>query len=131
MKQASSTSRKQIGIQPEVARNNDMHAVLPMHDLYVGQQMICQDSGSKCWYPEVLDHLKPFRLQNKMLQSNQCVSLLMVQSNCMWSVNPVKMQSTHRRTVKVELKKSQVTTKSQVQTSKYKRDTNSQAKLDH
>ena len=48
MKQASSTSRTQIGIQPEVARNNDMHAVLPMHALYVGQQMICHDSPSKC-----------------------------------------------------------------------------------
>ena len=100
MKQVSSTSRKQIGIQPEVARNNDMYAVLPTHDLYVGQQMICQDSASKHWYPEVLDslcpaysklqsHLKPSTLQNKMLQSNQCVSLLMAQSIHM---QPVKTE---------------------------------------
>ena len=41
MKQASSTSRKKIGIQPEVARNKDLHAVLPTDDLNVGQQMIC------------------------------------------------------------------------------------------
>ena len=58
-----------------------------------------------------------------MLQSNQCVLLLMAESNCMQSVNPVKVQSTHMQPVKAELKKSQVNTMSQVQTSKYKSDT--------
>ena len=116
MKQASSTSRKQTGIQLEVARNNDMHAVLPMHDLYVCQQMICQDSASKHWYPEVLDsmcpvyrklqsHLKHSTLQNMMLHSNQCVS-----------------QSTHMWPVKAGFKKLQVNTQSQVETSKCIRD---------
>ena len=117
MKQASSTSRKQIGIQPEIARNNYMYAVLPTHDLYVGQQMICQDSASKYWYPEALDalcpanrksqsHWKPSTLQNKMLQSN------------------------HMQPVNAKLKKSQVNTKSQLQTSKCIRDTKPQVKLD-
>ena len=117
VKQASLTSRKQIGIQPQVARNNDMHAVLPMNNLYIGQQMICQDSESKCWYPDVLDslypayrklqsHLKPSTLENKMLQSNHT-----------WPGN-------------VELKKSQVNTKSQVQRTKCIRDTKPLFKLD-
>ena len=29
-------ARKQLGIQPEVVRNSDKHAVLPTHDLHVG-----------------------------------------------------------------------------------------------
>ena len=32
----SNDARKQLGIQPEVVRNNDKHAVLPMHDCHVG-----------------------------------------------------------------------------------------------
>ena len=38
------------------------------------------------------------------------------------SVNPGKMQSNHMWPVKADLKKSQVNTRSQVETSKYKRD---------
>ena len=77
-----------------------MHAVLPMHDLHVVQDVMYQDSASKCWYPVVIEslypeprsykittrdgityrktqfHLKPYTLQNKNLQSNH-----------MWPVN--------------------------------------------
>ena len=105
--------RNSLGIQPEVVVNNDKHAVLPMHDLYVGQQLMYQDSASKHWYPAVIDslcpeprsykittrdcivyrktlsHLKHFTPQNKNLQSNQCVSSPMAQSNHM---QPVKTE---------------------------------------
>ena len=54
----------------------------------------------------------------------------MAQSNYMQSVTTVKMPSNHMWPVKAELKKSQVNTKSQVQPSKYRRDTKPQAKLD-
>ena len=43
----SNAARKQLGIQPEVVRNNDKHAVLPMHDLHVGQDVMYHDSTSK------------------------------------------------------------------------------------
>ena len=36
-----------------------MHAVLPTHDLYVGQQVMYQDSTSKCWYPAATEHCVP------------------------------------------------------------------------
>ena len=103
----SNATRKQLGIQPEIIRNNDKHAVLPTHDLHRGQQVMCQDSTSKCLYPAVIEslcpeprsykittrdgityrkmqaHLKPFTPHNKNLQSNQRVSPLMTQSNHM------------------------------------------------
>ena len=93
----SNAARKQLGIQPEVIRKNDKHAVFPMHDIYIGQQVMYQDSVSKCWYPAVIDslcleprsykittrdgivdrktqpHLKPYTPHNKNLPSNQCV----------------------------------------------------------
>ena len=51
----SNAARKQLGIQPEIIRNSDKHAALPTHDLNVGQQVMYQDSASKCWYPAVID----------------------------------------------------------------------------
>ena len=60
----------------------------------------CQDSASKHCYPSRRTNLCP---------------------------DVVKSQSNHMQPVKAELKKSQVNTMSQVQTSKYKRDTNTQA----
>ena len=91
----SNTARKQLGIQPEIIRNSDKHAVLPMHDLHVVQQVMYQNSTGMCWYPAVIEslcpepisykirygityrkmqtHLKPFIPQNKNLQSNSCV----------------------------------------------------------
>ena len=136
-------ARKQFGIQPEVIRNNDKHAGLPMHDLHVDQDVMYQDSTSKCWYPAVIEslcpeqrsykittrdsityrkmqvHLKPFTPQNKNLQSNQCMSPLMVQSNHMW---PVKQSECK--------KSSQVKNQSQVQPCRPKRDSKPPVKLD-
>ena len=53
------TAMKQLGIQPEIIRNNDKHAVLPMDDIYVGQQIMYQDSASKHWYQAVIHNLCP------------------------------------------------------------------------
>ena len=53
----SNAARKQLGIEPEVVRNNDKHAGLPTHDFYVGQQVMYQDSTSKHWCPAVIDSL--------------------------------------------------------------------------
>ena len=55
----SNAARRQLGFQPEVVRNTDKHAALPTHDHYVGQQVMYQDSTSKCWYPAVIDSLSP------------------------------------------------------------------------
>ena len=91
-------ARKQLGIQPEIVRNTDKHAALPIHDLHVGQHVMFQDSTSKYWYPAVIQslspeprsykittrdgivyrktqsHLKPFTPQNKNFQSSKCVT---------------------------------------------------------
>ena len=53
----SNAARKQFGIQPEVVRKNDKHAVFPTHDLHVGQDVMYQDSTSKHWYPAVIQSL--------------------------------------------------------------------------
>ena len=55
----ANAARKLLGIQPEIIRNSDKHAVLPMHDLHVGQHVMFQDSTSKCWYPAVIESLCP------------------------------------------------------------------------
>ena len=102
-----------------------------------------QDSASKCWYPAVIEslcpeprsykittrdvityrktqvYLKPYTPQNKNLQSNQCVSSLMAQSNHMW---PVKQSD--------QKKSSKVNDHVQVETSRPKRDTKPPVKLD-
>ena len=70
-------------------------------------------------FTEKQAHLKPYTPQNKMSQSTQCVSQLMTQSDHMW---PVK-QSEHK-------KSSQVNNQLQVHTSRPKRDTKPQVKLD-
>ena len=106
----SDAARKQLGIWPEVDRNNDKHAVLPTHDLHVGQDVMYQDSAGKCWYPAVnqslcseprsykiltrdgivyrktKSHLKPFTPQNMNSQSSKCVSPSMAQCTHMWPV---------------------------------------------
>ena len=43
----SNAARKQLGIEPQVVWNNDRYAVLPMHILHVGQDVMYQDSISK------------------------------------------------------------------------------------
>ena len=45
----SNAARKQLGIQFEIIRNNDKHAVLSMYDLHIGQDVMYQDSTSKHW----------------------------------------------------------------------------------
>ena len=53
----SNGTRKQCDVQPKVVRNNDKHAVLPTHDLHVGQDVMHQDYTSKLWYPAVIQRL--------------------------------------------------------------------------
>ena len=85
--------------QPEVIRNSDKHAVLHTQASHVGQPITFQDSTSKCCYPAVNKSLCP--------DSRSC------KITTMWSVNPLKIHSTHMWPVKAELqKKSQVSTKS-------------------
>ena len=93
----SNTARKQLGIQTEVLRNSDKHAVILTHDLHVGQSVMYQDSVTKQWHSAVITslcqekrsykittsdgvvykntqgHLKPYTPQGKNLQSTQCV----------------------------------------------------------
>ena len=45
----SNVARKQLGIQTEVVMNNDKHAVLPIHDLYVCQQVMQALVPSSYW----------------------------------------------------------------------------------
>ena len=93
----SKATRKQIGTQPEVVRNSK-HTVLPTHDLYVGHQLMFQDSTNNHCYPTVSKNLCPDSRSYKI--------------TTMWSVNPVKIQSTHMWPVKAEFKrKSHVNTK--------------------
>ena len=53
----SNVARRQLGIQSGAVRNNDKHAVLPTHDVHVGQDIMYQDSASKHWYPAVIQSL--------------------------------------------------------------------------
>ena len=53
----SNAARKQLGIQPEVVMNNDKHAMLPMHDLHLGQDVMYQDFTTKNRYPAVIQSL--------------------------------------------------------------------------
>ena len=116
-----------------VSCNVTVSIILQAVCLYVCQQVMYQDSTSKCWYPAVIDslcpgprsykistrdgivyrktqsYLKPFIPQNKMSQSTHCVSPQMAQSNHMWPV-------------KTKFKKSQVNNHTQVQASRLKRD---------
>ena len=139
----SNAARKQLGIQSEVVRNNDKHAILPMHDIHVSQDIMYQDSTSKHWYPAVIQslcseprgykiltrdsivyrknqsHLKPFTPQNKNPQSSKCVSPSMAQSTHMWPVKQTEYK-----------KSSTVKNHVQVQTSRSKRDSKPPVKLD-
>ena len=53
----SNAARKQLGIQPDVLRNNEKHEKLPTHDLHVGQHVMYQDSVTKQWHPAVITSL--------------------------------------------------------------------------
>ena len=91
----SKSVRKQIGKQPEVARYSK-HTVLPTHVPYVGPQLMLQDSTGKHCSPAVSENLGPDSRNYKM-QSNHIWSVnpVMMQSNHMQLVNPVKMQLIH------------------------------------
>ena len=138
----SNAARKQLGIQPQVVRNNDKHAVLPTHNLHVGQDVMYQDSASKHWYPAVIQslcseprsykiltrdgivyrksqsHLKPFTPQNKNSQSSKGASPSMAQSTHMWPVKQTECK-----------KSSTVNNHVQVQASRLKRDFKPQSSL--
>ena len=86
-----------LGYSLKYARKQIEHTVLPV---YVQLGTVCKDSTSKCCYPSVSTHVCP---------------------------DSVKMQSHKMWQVKAEPKKSQVNTRSQVQTSICKRDTKPQA----
>ena len=62
----SKAARKQLGIQPEVVKNNDKHAVICTHELHISQDLMCQDPTSKHWYPAVIQSLcsEPRKLQD-------------------------------------------------------------------
>ena len=131
----SNAARKQLGIQPEVVRNNDKHAVLPTHDLHVGQDVIYQDSMKqalvpscnpkfvfwtkklqdpyKRWYclQKTQSHLKPFTPQNKNFNLLSVCHCPMAQSTNMLPVRQTECK-----------KSSTVNNHVQVQTSRPKRD---------
>ena len=76
----SNAVRKQLGIQPEVVRNNDKHAVLPTHDHHVGQDVMHQDSASKHWHPAVIRSLCPDQEVTRSLQE-----MVLFTANPIWS----------------------------------------------
>ena len=143
----SNAARKQLGIQPEVIRNIDMHEVLSIHDLHVGQGVMYQDSSTKQWHPAVITsvcqekrgymitisdgvvyrkmqaHLKPCTPQNKNSEAVQCVSQLVPKSDHMQPVKQSMAQCYHK-------KSSQVMNQSQVHTTRPKRDTKPPVKFD-
>ena len=130
----SNADRKQLGIQSEVVRNNDKHTVLPMHDLHVGQQVMYQDSASKCQYLAVIDSLCPEPRSYKIStrKHNLIRSLLHLRTRTCnpISVSSLMAQSYHMWPKKTEHKKSQVNNEVQVQTSRPKRDNKPTVKLD-
>ena len=66
----SNAASKQLGIQPAVIRNIDKYEQLPIHDVYVGQHVMYQDSTSKQWYPAVIKSLCPETRRYKIKTSD-------------------------------------------------------------
>ena len=79
----SNAARKQLGIQPEIIKNSDKHAVLPTHDLHVGPHVIFQDSTSKHWYPAVI---KICVLNQEVTRYWQEMVLFTRKPNLIWSL---------------------------------------------
>ena len=75
----SNATRKQLGIQPEVVRSSDKHAVLATQYLHVGQQVMYPDSANKHWYPAVTDSLcpgpEPLRTRSYKITIKRCYYL--------------------------------------------------------
>ena len=68
MQSMSKAARKQNGTQPELVRNSK-HAVLPIHDHYIGQQAMFQDATIKHSNPSVCENWCPDSRSYK-IQSN-------------------------------------------------------------
>ena len=102
------TASNQIGTQPEITRN-------------------IKHSTSKSCYSSETAKVSPVSRNYKInsnLSDSRSSEMQLPQKR---SVNPEKMQSNHMWPAQVEFqKKSQVNTRLQVQTSKYKRDTKTQ-----
>ena len=47
----SNAARQQLGLQPEKLRTVNKNEHLPLHDQYIGQDVMYQDATSKQWHP--------------------------------------------------------------------------------
>ena len=94
----SNSARRQLGLEAEQLRHKHKNEHLPSHDLYLGQDVMFQDSTSKQWFPatitslcseprsykittkesvtyrETQAHLKPYSPQNKKSEDKHCIS---------------------------------------------------------
>ena len=53
----SNNSRRQLGLEAEKVRTKTTNEILPLHDLYLGQDVMMQDPRSKLWSPAVIIRL--------------------------------------------------------------------------
>ena len=103
----SHADRQQLCLQSEDLTKADKHEHLPMHDYYIGQDVMFQDVTSKWWYPATITslcpeprsynittreginygrtqaHLKPYPPQSKKLENEHYVVQLIEQSSDM------------------------------------------------
>ena len=101
----SHVARKQLGLDPEQLRIKHKNEHLPSHDLYLGQDVMFQDTTCKQWFPATITslcteprsykittkedvaygqtqaHLKPYSLQNKKSEDEH----FLLQSSNMWT----------------------------------------------
>ena len=53
----SNSARRQPGLEAEKLRTTTKNDNLPLHDLYLGQDVMMQDPTSKTWSPAVITRL--------------------------------------------------------------------------
>ena len=53
----SNSARRQLGLEAEKVRTKTKNENLPLHDLYIGQDVMIQDPTSKQWSPAVITKL--------------------------------------------------------------------------
>ena len=53
----SNSARRQLGLEAEKVRTKTKNENLPLHDLYLGQDIMLQDPTSKWWSPAVITRL--------------------------------------------------------------------------
>ena len=53
----SNSARRQLGLEAEKVRMKTKNENLPSHDLYLGQDVMMQDTTSKQWSPAVITRL--------------------------------------------------------------------------